>query len=148
MIREMYWNNGNPRDTATDLLDAVLPFAHHHGLEFRVSRAALLVLDLQEFFLDSRSHAFVPGAPPLLPGILESLRIFRGAGRPVLATRHLDDPRHPGMMARWWRHPLLRENPASQLVKTLRTEFPRALEKQITMLSWKRTWRMSCAGLG
>lgn len=69
---------------------------------FELARAGLLLLDLQRYFLDPDSHAYVPSSPAILPGLKLLAARFRKAGRPVLATRHINTPENAGRMAAWW----------------------------------------------
>ena len=82
-------------------------------------RPALLVLDMQEYFLSPESHAFVPSAPAILPGILTLIEAFNRADRPVIFTRHLNTLEDAGMMAHWWRDLLTREHPHAGLTAEL-----------------------------
>jgi bifunctional isochorismate lyase/aryl carrier protein len=67
-------------------------------------RPALLVLDMQRYFLDPTSPAFLPAAPSVLPNVLRLIRGWRQAGWPVVLTRHaLGEGEEPGIMGHWWR---------------------------------------------
>lgn len=90
---------------------------------------ALLVLDMQDYFLSPDSHAFVPSAPAILPGILTLIDAFNRANRPVIFTRHLNTPEDAGMMARWWRDLLTRDHPHAKLAKKLAIEAETIIEK-------------------
>lgn len=68
-----------------------------------LSRSALLIVDAQRYFGDATSHAYLPALEVVLPRIVGLAEAFQAAGRPVFATRHVDDPQHPTTMARWWR---------------------------------------------
>ena len=71
---------------------------------FDLGTAALLVLDMQEYFLNEASHAFVPASRAILPNVKRLIEQFRMAGRPVVYTRHsLEAGDDPGIMGRWWR---------------------------------------------
>jgi isochorismate hydrolase len=67
-----------------------------------MSSAALLILDMQRHFLDPLSHAFVPSAPVIVPVIERLAKTFNEAGRPVIATQHVNAPDEAGMMGEWW----------------------------------------------
>ncbi len=68
-----------------------------------MSSSALLVLDMQNFFLDEESHAFVPSAAAIVPNIDRLIGQFRRQGRPVVFTRHaIEDGEDAGIMERWW----------------------------------------------
>jgi len=72
------------------------------GPAFDISKAALLILDMQRYFLDPDSHAFVPSAPAIVPVIERLARAFKNAKRPILATQHCNTPPEAGMMGQWW----------------------------------------------
>ncbi len=80
-------------------------------------RAALVVLDMQAFFLDPLAPAFSPSAPAIVPLIASLVDSFLRANRPVIFTRHLDRPDRPGSMSRWWRRPIVAKDPASRLIE-------------------------------
>ena len=74
------------------------------SFEFEPSSSALLVLDMQNFFLSRRSHAFTPAARVILPNVQRLVEEFKKAGRPVVFTRHsLMANEDAGMMGRFWR---------------------------------------------
>lgn len=82
--------------------------------------SALLVLDMQRFFLDPGSHAHVPSAPAIVPRLRRLAELFLAAGRPVIRTRHANTPADAGAMARWWRELLSPDSPAAEFVPELR----------------------------
>lgn len=73
-------------------------------LPFVADQAALLVVDMQEFFLDRRSPAYLPPARAALLNARRLVESFRRAGRPVLFTVHAhEDPVRDGsLMKLWW----------------------------------------------
>ncbi len=76
-----------------------------------LGKPALLVLDMQEYFLHPESHAFVPSAPALIPGIQQLIKGFRQKGHPVIFTQHVNTLEDAGMMAEWWRDLITAEHP-------------------------------------
>lgn len=78
-------------------------------------RSALLALDLQRYFLEPASHAFVPAAPAILPGINALVRAFARRGRPVIFTRHVNTDADAGLMATWWRDLIRPDDPLSAI---------------------------------
>ena len=53
---------------------------------------ALLVIDMQSYFLEKSSPAFISGGVAILPGLKRLVASFRKAGRPVIYTRHVHHP--------------------------------------------------------
>jgi len=77
---------------------------------------ALLVLDMQRFFLEERSHAFLPAGRCARPNVVALIRAWRDADAPVVLTRHaLAEGEDPGAMARWWRDTVREDTPDAEL---------------------------------
>lgn len=70
-----------------------------------LDHAALIVIDMQRYFLDPSSHAFLPAAPIVLPRILKLAQSFREAGLPIIATTHRG--KNDSAMTRFWRGSVL-----------------------------------------
>lgn len=104
MQREQYFTRETLPSKSQELLaSVVIARRRHSDIKFKPSAAALLVLDLQEYFLKESSHAFVPSAPAIIPGVLKLVTAFANANSPIFATRHLNSPQDAGMMSKWWR---------------------------------------------
>ncbi|MBN1452329.1 MAG: isochorismatase family protein [Anaerolineales bacterium] len=104
MRKERYFSPDTIQDKSRELLACVEQARRRHAeVVFQLGKAALLVLDLQEYFLQESSHAFVPSAPAILPGISRVVTAFSNADRPAIFTRHVNTPEDAGMMASWWR---------------------------------------------
>jgi len=66
-------------------------------------KAALLVIDMQRFFLDDESHAFLPDGKEAIPRINKLIRAFRDRNWPLYFTRHIHSKgSDPGTMGKWW----------------------------------------------
>jgi len=104
MHKEPYFAPETITEKAHELLMYVSAARRRHAnLAFRPEKAALLVLDMQEYFLNESSHAFVPSGPAIIPGINKLMSAFEMAQRPVIATRHVNTKEDAGMMSKWWR---------------------------------------------
>ena len=68
----------------------------------------LLVLDMQRFFLDRESHAFVPGGVEIASNVRLLAELFSSRGLPVIYTRHGAVEGEEGLMASWWNDTLYR----------------------------------------
>ena len=65
-------------------------------------QSALLVLDMQEYFLDPASHAFVPSGRSIIPGIQKLVTAYSQRNMPVIFTQHINTRQDAGMMSSWW----------------------------------------------
>lgn len=97
-------------------MDAVKPYAEH-SLEHLI-HPALMVIDMQRYFVDPAGRAFLPAARAILPMVVRLIEVFRTAGLPVLFTRHGHTHNHVApIMDAWWRGRLLYEDdPDAELV--------------------------------
>ncbi len=89
------------------------------GLAFDPRKAALLVVDMQDYFLDPSSHARVTTPRRLLRNIAVLAEAFRSQGRPVILTRHCNTRADAGLLGTWWHEVLTERNPLSRLTAAL-----------------------------
>lgn len=90
------------------------PFARER-VKFKPDRSALLILDMQRYFLDADSHAYIPSADAILPRVDALRETYATLGLPIVWTRHLNTPADAQGMSRWWRDLVVRENPKSEI---------------------------------
>ncbi|MCI0497751.1 MAG: isochorismatase family protein [Thermoplasmata archaeon] len=114
--KEAFLTPGNISAKARHYVDRFPP---HGRIAFDPGRAALLVIDMQRYFVDGRGHSFVPSAPAIVPGIARLAEAFERAGRPVVRTRHVNTPGDAGLMGDWWGEVLSPDDPGSVIVPEL-----------------------------
>ncbi len=75
-----------------------------HKLKLNLDKSALLVIDMQRFFLEPNSPTFICGGLAILPNIKRLIDFFRENGRPVIYTCHVHHPEgiDAGIMGWWW----------------------------------------------
>ena len=103
MKKEAYYTQETITEKSRAMLLEVGKRCHVHSSAIVPERTALLVLDMQNYFLDPASHAFIPSAVPIVKNIREMVRVFVTEKRPVIFTRHENTPGNAGRMASWWR---------------------------------------------
>ena len=93
-MRDAYMEGDDDHSMLTDGLagKGLKPWSFH-------GRPALLVMDMQSFFTDDCSPAFLPSAPTIVTRLRRLIDGFRSAGLPVIFTVHKDGG---GPMERWW----------------------------------------------
>jgi len=97
-------------------IEQVAPY-NRSQLELRPDRAALLVIDMQRFFIDPEGPAFTCGAATVLPNVARLVSAFRRANRPVVFTRHVHHPARldAGIMEWWWEGMCVEGSPESEI---------------------------------
>lgn len=97
-------------------LEKIRPF-NQHVLQLKVPASALMVVDMQNFFLDPASPTFACGGVAIIPTVKRLLAAFRKAGRPVIFTRHVHHPDDldVGIMGWWWEGKCIEGSPESEV---------------------------------
>jgi ureidoacrylate peracid hydrolase len=97
-------------------LDKVKPF-NRNRMKLNQSKAALMVVDMQNFFLDPNSPTFTCGGLAIMPNLKKLLAAFRQAGRPVIYTKHVHHPDKldAGIMGWWWEGMCIEGTPESEI---------------------------------
>ncbi len=116
-------------EAAERWLGEIAPF-NVHKMELEVEKSALLVIDMQKFFLDPTSPTFTCGGPPIISNIASLIKAFRAADRPVIFTRHVHHPDgiDAGIMKWWWEGMCLEGSPESEVASEIA---PLPGEKQV-----------------
>lgn len=85
-------------------MEAIGPFSRRDFAPARLAQpTALLVVDMQKYFIDRQGDAFLPLGRMALPRVQTLIEAFRDAARPVVFTRHEDRAGDAqGAMGRWW----------------------------------------------
>jgi isochorismate hydrolase len=110
------------------LLDYVRP-SQASSFPFTPEKSALLVLDLQDYFLDAHSHAYIPSAAAIIPGINQLIDAYAQHDLQIFFTRHINDIHNSAMMARWWRDLITADNPLGQISADIHTSKGVIIEK-------------------
>ena len=84
-------------------LRTIEPF-NEHRFRLRKQKSALLVIDMQNHFLEPESPSFICGGAAVMPGVRLLIKSFRRAERPVIYTCHVHHPDRidAGIMGWWW----------------------------------------------
>ena len=101
-MKENYFTEDTLADLASDWIGLFARSRKVAEHPFDITRSALLILDMQEYFISPDSHAFIPSGKAIIPGLNKMAEKFRAADRPVIATQHINSETDAGMMASWW----------------------------------------------
>lgn len=115
-MKEMYFTDLSLDQQAGDLYQQVSQMTHIQKLEFKPAHSALLVLDLQEYFLDPASHAYIPSAGAILDGILQLVDEFSTHQRPIFFSQHINTAEDAGSMSTWWKDLITPDHPQRGII--------------------------------
>jgi nicotinamidase-related amidase len=119
MTKERYFDKGNINLQSRKLILDCGVEENYLKRIYRPVSPALLVLDLQNFFLDSGSRAYTPSAEAIVRPINELIESFRKYNLPIIFTAHENHEQDAGMMAVRWKHLIPKNSFWSELQKEL-----------------------------
>ncbi|MFH1654280.1 MAG: isochorismatase family cysteine hydrolase [Pseudomonadota bacterium] len=104
-----------------------------------LNRPALLVIDMQNYFIDPDGEAYLKDSAAIIPNVVELIDHFNSKDLPVIFTRHAhkkDSPR--GSMHRFWNGDLLYEdNPQSEIIKAVASRLSPAMRRDAALAAGK-----------
>lgn len=88
-----------------------------HRMRPNLRKSCLLVVDMQNFFLDSKSPGFTPGGLAILPNVGELIKSFRRRNLPVIYTAHVHKSKEldGGIMGWWWEGMILENSTEAEI---------------------------------
>jgi nicotinamidase-related amidase len=116
MIMEYYVSAETLEKKSEQWLEKISPF-NTHKMKFNPLKSALLVVDMQKFFLNPTSPSFTCGGLAILPRLKELIQSYRRLHLPVIFTRHVHHPSllDAGLMGWWWQGMCLEGTPESEV---------------------------------
>ena len=111
-----YVTSENMTEKTQTWLDKIAPY-NTHEMQVNLNACALMIVDMQYFFLEPDSPTFTIGGPAILPNAKRLLHAFRQAHRPVIFTRHVHHPNDldAGIMGWWWEGKCIEGSPESEI---------------------------------
>ncbi len=84
--------------------------------QINYNKTCLLVLDMQKFFLEKESHAFIPTSEALLLRIKPLIEALQMKKQLIIRTKHINNMDNCQMMGEWWKDLILKSDEISELV--------------------------------
>ena len=115
-MKNRYYSIENIDQESQSMLQKLPDNESRRVLSFDPSISALLILDMQYYFLDPSSHAYIPSAEAIVPGLEELASSYYESNFPVIYTQHLNTPQDAGSMAGWWKDLIKVDDPFSAII--------------------------------
>lgn len=130
MRKTVYLDKKQLKEQAAKIRSEALDLA---GLELRHRAlhrpAALLITDMQKYFIDPESHAFIPSASAIIDNILMLKNRFIELGMPVIISKHVNYEMYSGMMGIQWKDVIWHDDPMAEIIPELEDSKAIELEK-------------------
>lgn len=101
------------------MLQELKEVKRQRALSFTPENSALLILDMQKYFLYEKSHAYILSAPFIVPKMIRLAKAYEKEGLPIVLTRHLNTRDDAGMMKRWWKEIIDKKESGSEIISDL-----------------------------
>ncbi len=115
-MKTRYFSSENIEQEAFQMLEELPGYKNRRISPYTPQNSALLILDMQSYFLEPSSHAYIPSAPAIVPNLQALARAYYAKDLAVIFTQHLDIPQEAGSMARWWQDLIKIEDPLSAII--------------------------------
>jgi len=115
-MKTSYFSTENIEQEARQMLQKLPGGKRERVSRFNPKSSALLILDMQSYFLEPASHAFIPSAPAIIPGLKALIESYYANDLAVIFTQHLNSVQDAGSMGSWWRDLISIENPHSAII--------------------------------
>lgn len=107
-MRKNYFEN--KREKTEEFIKKIYPSPEYRKINFNILESALIVTDMQDYFLNKNSHAYIPASESIIEDISELVSVFRKNSRPVIFTRHINTKENAGMLSGWWSDIITEDN--------------------------------------
>ncbi|MHA1441866.1 MAG: isochorismatase family cysteine hydrolase [Candidatus Heimdallarchaeota archaeon] len=106
-------------------------YSKNKNFQFNIENSALLIIDMQEYFLNPSSHAYLPAAEAIFDPIIKLQQAFEQRENPVFFTRYGLDPEKnkTNIMDRWWKGSLSTEDPLYKISSKFEVKEENVYEK-------------------
>ncbi len=132
MEKSLYLNENNSATKIQSWKESMSPLLRQHAT-LHLKQSALMIIDMQHYFLDERSHAFIPTGVTVMPNIHCLLTLFRDEGLPVIFTRFALKEGEYDPIGNWWGQSVHEGSRDSAIVEELE---PRRREKVLRKTSY------------
>ncbi len=106
----------NTKVKTAEWMEQIIPY-NFRDVSPNIKDSALLVIDMQEFFLTPGKPVFTPSGLNIIPKIKKIQSGFRNMSRPIiyLTQGHKSVESDRGILAKWWSSTLLESNPEARV---------------------------------
>jgi bifunctional isochorismate lyase/aryl carrier protein len=119
-VKETYLTTESIFHEISSIIDEISrSFKVKRNWEADLKQSALIITDIQNYFLSPESHAFIPSAPAILPNINRLIGLFHENDRPVIFTKHTNNRDNADSMNYWWNDLIEEDGTFSELYEGL-----------------------------
>ncbi len=123
MCKESYITREELREKTEKWLEN-LPHRKRWPGSIEARKSALLVVDMQNYFMDPKSHAYLPAAHIIADNINYLVDLFVEMGGKIIYTRTIQDTAPSSTMMQWWKSSPVTEGEMAEIVDKVKVSGP------------------------
>ena len=128
-MKEQYFTSENIAAETAAMIEEVKHYSGIRAVNLKAGKVALLVVDMQYYFLNEEEHAHIPSAPLVMPNIINLMKVCDRLKLPVILTKHVNSKENAGMMGIRWNELIKSDDPRSEIHKDILSMGGEILEK-------------------
>ncbi len=102
VVKELYLTNENKEFKVDLWKEKLSEYSRDHP--FSKANSALIIVDMQHYFIDNDSHAHIPSSDAIIENIAELIEIYRANNQPIIFTKFAaKKDQDTGIMGKWWK---------------------------------------------
>lgn len=125
-MKENYFENIELK--SNEFLSNIFLTPGYRRVNLDLRDTALLVIDMQNYFTDESSHAFIPATKSIIKPINNLISLFRENDKNVIFTRHINTVENANMLSKWWSD-IITEGEMSEISDKFKTKDSKILAK-------------------
>jgi len=123
IVKEKYFALETINNKAPEILQNAKAIVERTKIQkFIPQNSALIVIDMQKYFCEESSHAFIPSSCAIIPKIKLLIENYKAQNLTVIFTQHINTPENNNMMGKWWGNILSSDSPISEIISEFNTE--------------------------
>ena len=138
MLKEQYLTEENLNSKVYDWKERILLYSTRVE-KFKLTDSALLIIDMQNYFLDERSHAYVPSSKVIQQNIIQILNLFRKKKLPIIFTYFAVKDNERDNIRNWWNDTVRVGSYESKIIDKLKPKKDEAVLRKNSYSSFYNT---------
>jgi len=123
MLKEKYFSHEIIDTRASKMLENAKNISGKTRIQkFIPKKSALIVIDMQKYFCEESSHAFIPSSLAIIPKIKLLIENYKAENLPVIFTQHINTSKNSGMMGKWWGNIISSDSRISEIISEFNVE--------------------------
>ncbi len=100
------------------LIKEIQTFSYNKSI-FNINNSCLIVTDMQEYFLNKKSQAYIPSSEEIIKPINKLISYFYKYNKSVIFTKHINTEKNAGMMKQRFKKLINENDPLSRISNSI-----------------------------